>query len=51
MEKVSFIDNEPAFRWALFDDTMAFDKVCLFGFTLFMFKPYVGEEYNADAWA
>lgn len=27
MEKVSYIDNEAAFRWALFDDTMAFDKV------------------------
>jgi transaldolase len=27
MEKVSFIDNEPEFRWALLQDQMAFDKL------------------------
>jgi transaldolase len=27
IEKVSFVDNEAAFRWALFDDQMAFDKL------------------------
>lgn len=27
MEKVSFVDNEAAFRWELFDDAMAFDKL------------------------
>jgi transaldolase len=27
MEKVSYVDNEAAFRWALFDDQMAFDKL------------------------
>lgn len=26
-EKVSFIDNEEAFRWALFEDQMAFEKL------------------------
>ena len=26
-EKVSFIDNETAFRWALFADQMAFEKL------------------------
>ncbi|KAM0752362.1 transaldolase [Meredithblackwellia eburnea MCA 4105] len=26
-EKVSFVDNEPAFRWALLQDQMAFDKL------------------------
>ena len=25
--KVSFIDNEPEFRWALLQDQMAFDKL------------------------
>lgn len=25
--KVSFIDNEPEFRWALLEDQMAFDKL------------------------
>ncbi|KAG9044761.1 sedoheptulose-7-phosphate:D-glyceraldehyde-3- phosphate transaldolase [Serendipita sp. 407] len=27
LEKVSFIDNEPEFRWALLQDQMAFDKL------------------------
>lgn len=27
IEKVSFIDNEPEFRWALLQDQMAFDKL------------------------
>lgn len=27
MEKVSFINNESSFRWELFDDQMAFDKL------------------------
>jgi transaldolase len=27
LEKVSFVDNEPEFRWALLDDQMAFDKL------------------------
>ena len=27
MEKVSYVDNEAAFRWELFDDNMAFDKL------------------------
>ena len=27
LEKVSFIDNEPEFRWALLEDQMAFDKL------------------------
>jgi len=27
IEKVSFVDNEAAFRWELFDDAMAFDKL------------------------
>jgi transaldolase len=27
MEKVSYVDNEAAFRWALFDDQMAWDKL------------------------
>jgi len=27
MEKVSFVDNEAAFRWELFNDAMAFDKL------------------------
>ena len=27
IEKVSFIDNEPEFRWALLQDAMAFDKL------------------------
>ncbi|ORX34530.1 hypothetical protein BD324DRAFT_594336 [Kockovaella imperatae] len=26
-EKVSFLNDEPAFRWQLFDDNMAFDKL------------------------
>jgi transaldolase len=26
-EKVSFVDNEPEFRWALLQDQMAFDKL------------------------
>ena len=25
--KVSFVDNEPEFRWALLQETMAFDKL------------------------
>ena len=25
--KVSYIDNEPEFRWALLEDQMAFDKL------------------------
>ncbi|WVQ80986.1 transaldolase [Cryptococcus sp. DSM 104549] len=27
LEKVSFLDDEAKFRWALFEDTMAFDKL------------------------
>lgn len=27
LEKVSYIDNEPEFRWALLQDQMAFDKL------------------------
>jgi transaldolase len=27
LEKVSFVDNEPEFRWALLEDQMAFDKL------------------------
>jgi len=27
MDKVSFVDDEAAFRWALFEDQMAFDKL------------------------
>lgn len=27
MNKVSFVDNEPEFRWALLQDQMAFDKL------------------------
>jgi transaldolase len=27
MEKVSYIDNEPEFRWSLLEDQMAFEKV------------------------
>lgn len=27
IEKVSYIDDEAAFRWALFEDPMAFDKL------------------------
>lgn len=27
IEKVSFVDNEPEFRWALLQDQMAFDKL------------------------
>ena len=27
MPKVSYIDNEPEFRWALLQDQMAFDKL------------------------
>jgi transaldolase len=27
LEKVSFVDNEPEFRWALLQDQMAFDKL------------------------
>ncbi|KAK8845294.1 transaldolase [Kwoniella newhampshirensis] len=27
IEKVSYLDNEAKFRWALFDDVMAFDKL------------------------
>ncbi|EIM83840.1 transaldolase [Stereum hirsutum FP-91666 SS1] len=27
LEKVSYIDNEPEFRWALLQDSMAFDKL------------------------
>ena len=27
IEKVSFIDNEPEFRWTLLEDQMAFDKL------------------------
>lgn len=27
IEKVSFVDNEPDFRWALLQDQMAFDKL------------------------
>ncbi|GAA5856670.1 hypothetical protein JCM5353_002266, partial [Sporobolomyces roseus] len=27
MEKVSFVDNEGAFRWSLLQDQMAFDKL------------------------
>lgn len=27
MEKVSFVDDHAKFSWALFDDTMAFDKL------------------------
>jgi transaldolase len=25
--KVSYVDNEPEFRWALLQDSMAFDKL------------------------
>jgi len=27
MAKVTFVDNEPEFRWALLQDQMAFDKL------------------------
>lgn len=27
MEKVSYLDDEAKFRWAMFEDTMAFDKL------------------------
>lgn len=27
LEKVSYLDDEAKFRWALFDDAMAFDKL------------------------
>jgi transaldolase len=27
IEKVSFVDNEPEFRWELLQDQMAFDKL------------------------
>jgi transaldolase len=27
IEKVSYLDDEAKFRWALFEDTMAFDKL------------------------
>ena len=27
MEKVSFVDDEPKFRWELLDEQMAFDKL------------------------
>jgi transaldolase len=27
MEKVSYLDDESKFRWAMFEDTMAFDKL------------------------
>jgi len=27
IEKVSFVNNEPEFRWALLQDQMAFDKL------------------------
>jgi transaldolase len=27
IEKVSFVDDEPEFRWALLQDQMAFDKL------------------------
>jgi len=27
MAKVSYVDNEPEFRWALLQDQMAFDKL------------------------
>ena len=27
LEKVTFVDNEPEFRWALLQDQMAFDKL------------------------
>jgi transaldolase len=27
IEKVTFVDNEPEFRWALLQDQMAFDKL------------------------
>ncbi|KAH9950802.1 hypothetical protein B0H21DRAFT_888780 [Amylocystis lapponica] len=27
LEKVTFVDNEPEFRWTLFQDSMAFDKL------------------------
>lgn len=27
MDKVSYVDNEPAFRWALLQDQMASDKL------------------------
>lgn len=27
MDKVSYLDDEAKFRWALFEDTMAFDKL------------------------
>ncbi|GAA6001393.1 hypothetical protein JCM10207_006644 [Rhodosporidiobolus poonsookiae] len=27
LEKVTFVDNEPAFRWSLLQDQMAFDKL------------------------
>jgi transaldolase len=27
ISKVSFIDNEPEFRWALLQESMAFDKL------------------------
>jgi len=27
ISKVTFIDNEPEFRWALLQDSMAFDKL------------------------
>ena len=27
LEKVTYVDNEPEFRWALLQDQMAFDKL------------------------
>jgi transaldolase len=27
LAKVSYVDNEPEFRWALLQDSMAFDKL------------------------
>ena len=27
IEKVSFVDNEAAFRWSLFEEQMAFEKL------------------------
>ena len=27
ISKVTFVDNEPEFRWALLQDSMAFDKL------------------------
>jgi transaldolase len=27
IKKVSYIDNEPEFRWALLEDSMAFEKL------------------------